>query len=101
MVSRQVSTPNILRGIHQSMAGRLVKLLRAIKMKEGMVLMSGGLALDTGLLTALNEEMVNQKVEIEVLNNPDFIYAGAIGSAIWGAFRHENLSGMGAHSMAS
>ncbi|HJN24860.1 MAG TPA: benzoyl-CoA reductase subunit D [Rhodospirillales bacterium] len=101
MVSRQVSTPNILKGIHQSMAGRLVKLLRAIKMKEGTVLMSGGLALDTGLLAALNEEMVNQKVNIEVLNHPDSIYSGAIGAAIWGAFRHEKLSKIGALPIAS
>jgi bcr-type benzoyl-CoA reductase subunit D len=101
MVSRQVSTPNILKGIHQSMAGRLVKLLRAIKMKEGTVLMSGGLALDTGLLAALNEEMVNQKVDIEVLNDPDSIYAGAIGAAIWGAFRHEKLAAIGALPIAS
>jgi benzoyl-CoA reductase subunit D len=101
MVSRQVSTPNILKGIHQSMAGRLVKLLRAIKMKQGTVLMSGGLALDTGLLAALNEEMVNQKVDIEVLNHPDSIYAGAIGAAIWGAFRHDKLAKIGAMSMAS
>ncbi|MBL6932535.1 MAG: benzoyl-CoA reductase subunit D [Rhodospirillales bacterium] len=101
MVSRQVSTPNILKGIHQSMAGRLVKLLRAIKMKEGTVLMSGGLALDTGLLAALNEEMVNQNVSIEVLNHPDSIYAGAIGAAIWGAFRHDKLAKLGQLPMAS
>jgi len=101
MVSRQVSTPNILKGIHQSMAGRLVKLLRAIKMREGTVLMSGGLALDTGLLAALNEEMENQKVAIDALNHPDSIYAGAIGAAIWGAFRHEKLSRMSELAEAS
>jgi len=101
MVSRQVSTPNILKGIHLSMAGRLAKLLRAIKMKEGTVLMTGGLALDTGLLAALNEELAALKVSVDALNHPDSIYAGAIGAAIWGAFRHEKLAKIGALPRAS
>ena len=101
MVSRQVSTPNILKGIHLSMAGRLAKLLRAIKMKEGTVLMTGGLALDTGLLAALNEELEGLKVSVDALSHPDSIYAGAIGAAIWGAFRHEKLAKIGALPLAS
>ncbi len=101
MVSRQVSTANILKGIHLSMAGRLAKLLRAIKMKDGTVLMTGGLALDTGLLAALNEEMEAQKVSVDALSHVDSIYAGAIGAAIWGAFRHEKLAKLGALPLAS
>jgi benzoyl-CoA reductase subunit D len=92
MVSRQISASNILKGIHVSMATRLVKLLRATKVKEGTVLMTGGLALDTGLLAALQESMVAQKLTIEAKSSPDSIYAGAIGAAIWGAFRHEKLA---------
>jgi len=101
MVSRQITAANILKGIHMSMATRLVKLLRAIKVKEGDVLMTGGLALDTGLLAALNESMVEQKVAVDVHNHPDSIYAGAIGAAIWGAFRHEKLARLGQLAMAS
>jgi benzoyl-CoA reductase subunit D len=101
MVSRQVSTANILKGIHLSMAGRLVKLLRAIKMKDGTVLMTGGLALDSGLLAALNEEMSAQKVSVNASSHEDSIYAGAIGAAIWGAFRHEKLAKIGALPLAS
>ncbi len=92
MVSRQISASNILKGIHISMATRLVKLLRATKVKEGTVLLTGGLALDTGLLAALQEGMVAQKLAIEAKSSPDSIYAGAIGAAIWGAFRHEKLA---------
>ena len=92
MVSRQISASNILKGIHVSMATRLVKLLRATKVKEGTVLLTGGLALDTGLLAALQENMVAQKLAIEAKSSPDSIYAGAIGAAIWGAFRHEKLA---------
>jgi len=94
MVSRQISTPNILKGIHESMANRLVKLLRATKVKDGTVLLTGGLALDDGLLAALQECMVAQKLTVEAISTPDSIYAGAIGAAIWGAFRHEKLARM-------
>jgi benzoyl-CoA reductase subunit D len=101
MVSRQISAPNILKGIHQSMAMRLVKLLRAIKVREGTVLMTGGLALDSGLLGALNEAMEEQKVAVEALSHADSIYAGAIGAGIWGAFRHEKLARFGQLAKAS
>ena len=61
MVSRGISTANILKGIHLSMAGRLVKLLKAIK-TDGSVLLTGGLALDAGMLAAMAEEMAEQKI---------------------------------------
>ena len=101
MVSRQISPSNILKGIHQSMAMRLVKLLRAIKVREGTVLMTGGLALDTGLVAALNEAMAEQKIAVKGLSHPDSIYAGAIGAAIWGGFRHEKLARLGQLAKAS
>ncbi|MES9906072.1 MAG: benzoyl-CoA reductase subunit D [Sedimenticola sp.] len=92
MVSRGITAPNILKGIHLSMANRLGKLLKVIKAKEGVVLMTGGLALDEGLVTALNEILVKQKLTtLNAVGHPDSIYAGAIGGAIWGAFRHEKL----------
>ncbi|HZM34503.1 MAG TPA: benzoyl-CoA reductase subunit D [Burkholderiales bacterium] len=92
MVSRGIATPDILKGIHISMASRLVKLLKVTGIKSGTVLLSGGLALDEGLLAALQEELVNEKIAgITAVNHPDSIYAGAIGAALWGAFRHERL----------
>ncbi len=92
MVSRGITAPNILKGIHLSMANRLGKLLKVIKAKEGVVLMTGGLALDEGLVTALNEVLVKQKLTtLNAVGHPDSIYSGAIGGAIWGAFRHEKL----------
>ncbi len=101
MVSRQISASNILKGIHESMAMRLVKLLRASKVKTGKVLLTGGLALDDGLRAALGEQMEKQKIQVSVSSHPDSIYAGAMGAAIWGAFRHEKLSRMGALDLAS
>jgi benzoyl-CoA reductase subunit D len=92
MVSRGISASNILKGIHMSMAGRLAKLLRVIKVREGVVLATGGLALDAGLMAALNESLVKQKLSIEARSHPDSIFAGAIGAALWGAFRYEKLN---------
>jgi len=92
MVSRGIATPDILKGIHLSMASRIVKLLKVTGIKSGTALMTGGLALDAGLLAAVREEMLNEKVGVEATSHPDSIYAGAIGAALWGAFRHEKLA---------
>jgi benzoyl-CoA reductase subunit D len=91
MVSRGIKTQDILKGIHLSMASRIVKLLKVTGIKEGAALLTGGLALDTGLLAAIREEMVNEKVKVTANAHPDSIYAGAIGAALWGAFRHGKL----------
>jgi len=92
MVSRGIATPDILKGIHLSMASRIVKLLKVTGIKDGTALLTGGLALDVGLLAAIREEMVNEKVNVEAVSHPDSIYAGAIGAALWGAFRHDKLN---------
>jgi len=92
MVSRGIPTPDILKGIHLSMASRLVKLLKVTGIMKDTVLLTGGLALDAGLLLAVQEELVNEKITgLTVVNHPDSINAGAIGAALWGAFRHERL----------
>ena len=98
MVSRAISTPNILKGIDLSMAGRLVKLL---KMAEGTVLTTGGLALDSGLVAAMRELMAEQKFELTVVSHPDSIHAGAIGAATWGAYRYQWLAELGQLAQAS
>ena len=92
MVSRGIATPDILKGIHLSMASRIVKLLKVTGVKDGVALLTGGLALDTGLLAAVQEEMVAEKVAVKAVSHPDSIYAGAIGAALWGAFRHGKLA---------
>ncbi|MFZ2649416.1 MAG: benzoyl-CoA reductase subunit D [Burkholderiaceae bacterium] len=92
MVSRGIATPDVLKGIHLSMASRIVKLLKVTGIRTGTALVTGGLALDSGLLAAIQEEMVNEKVSVTALSHPDSIYAGAIGAALWGAFRHAKLN---------
>jgi benzoyl-CoA reductase subunit D len=92
MVSRGISAANILKGIHISMADRLAKLLKTAGTKDGVVMMTGGLALDTGLVAAMREICAKEKIAVEIKGSPDSIYAGAIGAALWGAFRHEKLN---------
>ena len=100
MVSRGIATPDILKGIHLSMASRIVKLLKVTGIKQGTALLTGGLALDSGLLAAIREEMVNEKVSVDAISHPDSIYAGAIGAALWGAYRHEKLNQLEARAAA-
>jgi benzoyl-CoA reductase subunit D len=100
MVSRGIATPDILKGIHLSMASRIVKLLKVTGIKTGTALLTGGLALDTGLLAAIREEMVNEKVSVDAISHEDSIYAGAIGAAIWGAYRHDKLNRLEAAAAA-
>lgn len=96
MVSRGITAPNILKGIHLSMAGRLSKLLKSIGTTKGVVMMTGGLALDRGLVAALEEDIAKMKdMKAVVRSHPDAIYAGAIGAALWGAYRFEKLAAQG------
>ncbi|MCP4471281.1 MAG: benzoyl-CoA reductase subunit D [Gammaproteobacteria bacterium] len=101
MVSRGITAPNILRGIHLSMAGRLAKLLRVVKAEDGIVFLSGGLALDDGLLGALNDSLTDMKLKINARNHPDSPFAGAIGAALWGSFRYQKLLDQGLLEKAS
>lgn len=96
MVSRGISAPNILKGIHLSMAARLSKLLKSIGATSGVVMLTGGLALDRGLVAALEEDIANIKdMKCTVRAHADSIYAGAIGAALWGAYRFERLKATG------
>lgn len=96
MVSRGITAPNILKGIHLSMANRLARLLKSIGVRDDLIMMTGGLAQDEGLCEAMREQLAKMKgIDAEVANHPDSIYAGAIGAALWGAFRHDKLAASG------
>ncbi|MGE5360805.1 MAG: BadF/BadG/BcrA/BcrD ATPase family protein, partial [Bacteroidales bacterium] len=94
MVSRGISTPNILRGIHESMAERFARLLRSLQV-EGPVFVSGGLSQDVGLVAALRDALGKHvaatKRPFELVVHELGIAAGAIGAAIWGGYRHRKL----------
>ncbi len=91
MVSRNIPTSSILKGIHISIGKRLTGLLRMLK-AEGLVLVTGGLAADTGLLSVLRELSAKLDLEIELQSHEKSVYAGAIGAALWGGFRHLKLA---------
>ena len=96
MVSRGITAPNILKGIHLSMAARLSKLLKSIGATQGVVMCTGGLALDKGLVAALEEDIAQIKdMKCVVRSHADAIYAGAIGAALWGAYRFDKLAAQG------
>lgn len=101
MVSRSIAPCDILRGIHESMADRLIKLLKSIGVQQGTVMMTGGLAQDVGLVKALQDGMDNQHMSTRVAAHADSLYAGAIGAALWGAFRYEKLKQRGQLPQAS
>jgi benzoyl-CoA reductase subunit D len=92
MVSRGITTADILRGVHESMADRFVRLLRSLEF-AGPVFVSGGLAQDTGLLGALRDALDKKAADakMEVCTHPQAIFAGAIGAALWGGFRYRKL----------
>lgn len=94
MVSRGISTSNILKGIHLSMAGRYVRLLTAAG-AQGVSLVTGGLAADEGLLAAMREVAKELGATVEIRTHKDSVLAGAIGAALWGAFRAQKLAQRG------
>jgi len=106
MVSRGISTPNILRGIHESMAVRYARLLRSLDI-EGVVFVSGGLAGDAGLVRALQDALEEgpkgrgTAAHLDLVVHPLSIFAGAIGAAIWGGFRYHKLQMAGVAWTAS
>lgn len=91
MVSRGISTPNIIKGIHLSVATRVVRLLSSLR-AESPIVLTGGLAINKGMVQAVEELLAkDSKQKYTVLTHPDSIYAGAIGAALWGGFRYLRL----------
>jgi benzoyl-CoA reductase subunit D len=91
MVSRGISTPDIIKGIHLSIANKIVKLLSSLKAGSPVVL-TGGMAMNIGMIQAMQELATESNLGLEIRAHPDSIYAGAIGAAIWGGFRYYKLN---------
>jgi len=94
MVSRGITTADILRGVHESMADRFARLLRSLTF-EGPVFVSGGLAGDIGMIGALRDALAKKQPaggeSREVVTHEQAIFAGAIGAALWGGFRYRKI----------
>lgn len=90
MVSRGISTPNIIKGIHLSIANRVVKLLSSLK-ADSPIMLTGGMALNSGMVQAIKELAKGNKYDWEIYADPDSIYAGALGAALWSGYRYKLL----------
>jgi len=98
MVARGISTGDILKGIHLSIAGRLVQLIRAVG-AAGKVVLTGGLSRDEGMVEAVMQTLEGDKgkksrkqhADITVETFPEGVLAGAIGAALLGARRFDQL----------
>lgn len=90
MVSRGITTPNIIKGIHLSIAGRIIKLLSSLK-GESPIILTGGMSLNKGMIQAIEEQLEELGKKYIIKTHPDAIYAGALGAALWGGFRHIKL----------
>jgi benzoyl-CoA reductase subunit D len=90
MVSRGIATANIIKGIHLSVASRIIKLLTSLR-AESPIALTGGMALNKGMVRALEELLQGGDYDYDILSHEDAIYAGAIGAALWGGYRHIKL----------
>jgi len=90
MVSRGVATPDIIKGIHLSVANKIVRLLSSLK-AQSPVILTGGMAMNIGMVQAVQELVAESKLDLEIHAHADSILSGAIGAAIWGGFRYKKL----------
>ena len=68
---------DIIKGIHRSVAGRVGGLAKRIGLENDLV-MTGGVALNHGVVAALEEEL-----NFKILTSPLTQYTGAIGAALF------------------
>jgi len=90
MVSRGISTPNIIKGIHLSIANRVIRLLSSLK-AESPIVLAGGMAANKGMIRAIEELSEESKYDWKFHTHPDAIYSGAIGAALWSGYRYLRL----------
>lgn len=91
LVSKGLSTPNIVKGINISIAQRVIKLLSSLR-AESPVALVGGMGMNAGMIQAIEElSAESKKHNLVFVSHPDAIYSGAIGAALWGGYRYYKL----------
>ena len=95
LVSRGIAAGDILHGIHMGISSRLAKLVASARI-PGLVALTGGLALDAGLVATLAAELsadsARKGEKAQVRAHPDSALAGALGAALLGALRLRQLA---------
>jgi predicted CoA-substrate-specific enzyme activase len=77
-LSEGISLPDLLAGIHQSLADRIIRLVRRLRVEREVVVTGGG-AKNKGLLKALSDQLGH---EVLIPANP--LITGALGAALLG-----------------
>lgn len=85
LVTQGHAVEDILAGTHQSIAGRIVALLRQVGV-EPEVTLTGGVTKNAGMVRALSE-----RLGMPVSVHPDAEYAGALGAALLALGRLKRL----------
>ncbi len=92
LVSKGLSTANIVKGINLSIAGRVVKLLGSLR-AESTIALVGGMGMNEGMIQAVEElSKERKKADLIFASHPDAIYSGAVGAALWGGYRYYKLN---------
>ncbi|GIV27135.1 MAG: 2-hydroxyglutaryl-CoA dehydratase [Bacteroidia bacterium] len=89
-VSKGISIPNIIMGIHLSIANRVARLITKLKTEYPIVLV-GGMAENKGMIEAIKKQLKLKNPDTDIIAPTDAIYSGAIGAAIWGGYRYHKL----------
>lgn len=79
LVNEGKETADILNALHHSLAKRVASLARSIEVKEDVV-MTGGVAKNSGVFNALSEAL---GIELKALNDVDPQIMGALGAALY------------------
>jgi predicted CoA-substrate-specific enzyme activase len=79
LVNEGKEIPDILNALHHSLAKRVASLARSIEVKTDIV-MTGGVAKNSGVFTALSEAL---GIELKALNGVDPQLMGALGAALY------------------
>ena len=82
-IAEGVPIPDLIAGVHKSLAERVVTMVRRLKI-EGQVILTGGGGKNEGLHQALSEQLA---CDILVPSEP--LITGALGAALLGKELHE------------
>jgi activator of 2-hydroxyglutaryl-CoA dehydratase len=73
-----VPIPDLIAGVHRSLADRVARMVKRLKIQKEVILTGGG-GKNKGLLKALSEQL-----DCEILVPPEPLITGALGAALLG-----------------
>jgi len=86
MVSKEIALSDILMGVFNLMAERVVRMIGGLK-AQSPITFTGGLANNEGMIIAMKNYLEKNNLVAEINYYEDSIYAGSIGAALLGALR--------------